>query len=96
MYEPTSRYYALETAELALPDGRQAAYTRRRFLPRGRDLVLLSEAVVRQDERLDLVAYRTLGDPLQFWRICDANDAMDPLELTARPGRLLRIPVPQP
>jgi hypothetical protein len=96
MSEPTSRYYSLETATLVMPDGRQAAYLRRRFLPRGRDLTLLAETAVQQSERLDLMAHRTLGDPLQFWRICDANDAMDPLELTAQPGRLLRIPVPQP
>ena len=96
MFEPTSRYYSLETATLAMPDGRRAAYLRRRFLPRGRDLTLLAESAAQQSERLDLMAHRTLGDPLQFWRICDANDAMDPLELTAQPGRLLRIPVPRP
>ena len=96
MPEPTSRYYSLETTTLVMPDGRQAAYQRRRFLPRGCDLTLLAETAVQQSERLDLMAHRTLGDPLQFWRICDANDAMDPLELTAQPGRLLRIPVPQP
>ena len=35
-----------------------------------------------------------LGDPEQFWRICDANDAMHPLDMTSEPGRILRIAVP--
>jgi hypothetical protein len=46
---------------------------------------------VRQEDRLDLIAARILGDPEQFWRVCDANNAMDPLELTARPGRMIRV-----
>ena len=40
-------------------------------------------------------AARTLGDPLQFWRVCDANNAMNPPELTEEAGRALRVPVPQ-
>ena len=47
---------------------------------------------------LDLIVEitaRTLGDPEQYWRVCDANDAMNPAELTVRPGRTLRVPLPQ-
>ena len=29
---------------------------------------------VAQGERIDLVSNRTLGDPLAYWRICDANN----------------------
>ena len=36
---------------------------------------------------------RTLGDPQAFWRICDANDALEPAELE-HPGRTLTVPVP--
>jgi hypothetical protein len=50
---------------------------------------------VVQGDRLDLIAARTLGDSEQFWRVCDANDAMDPHELTAEPGRAVRVPVPR-
>ena len=95
MFEHTSRYYGLEVATWTGPDGRTVSYVRRRFLPQGEDLPLLAEVAVAQDERIDLVTYRTLGDPLGFWRVCDANNAMDPQELTAEPGRLLRIPLPQ-
>jgi len=95
MFEPTSRYANLETATLAMTDGRKVTYKRRRFLPRGKDLPVLVEVTVTQSERLDLITARTLGDPEQFWRVCDANDAMNPVELTSEIGRTLRVPVPQ-
>jgi hypothetical protein len=91
----TSRYYSLETATLATPDGRNIAYKRRRFLPDGQNMLLLVEVTVQQGDRLDLIAARTIGDPEQFWRICDANNAMNPVELTAQLGRVLRIAQPQ-
>ena len=96
MFEHTSRYYRVKTAEYTTPDGRIIAYKRRRFLPQGEAMPLLVEVSVAQGDRLDLIAARTLGDPQVFWRICDANNAMDPLELTAEPGRIIRVPVPQP
>ena len=34
-------------------------------------------------------------DPERFWRICDANQAMWPDELTAEAGRMLLIPPPE-
>ena len=36
-----------------------------------------------------------LGDPEQFWRLCDANGAMRPDELTETVGRRLRITLPE-
>jgi nucleoid-associated protein YgaU len=66
------------------------------LLPAGESLPLLVEVTVQPGERLDLITARTLGDPLQFWRIADANNAMDPQELAAEPGTVLRVPVPQP
>jgi len=95
MFDHTSRYYTLETTTLTTAEGRIVAYKRRRFLPRGEDMPLLVEATVTQGDRLDLITARTLGDPEQFWRICDANNAMNPFDLTAEPGRVLRVPVPQ-
>jgi hypothetical protein len=96
MFDPGSRYERIETATRTESDGRVVAYVRRRFLPHGRELPLLVEVKVAQGDRLDLIAHRTLGDATHFWRICDANDAMDPADLTADLGRTLRVPVPQP
>lgn len=112
MFDPTSRYYRIETATLTIPGamgdaaaGTGAAgdtatantvvYVRRRFLPQGAALPLLLEVTVSQGDRLDLLAARALGDSTQFWRMCDANNAMDPLDLVAEPGRTLRVPIPQ-
>ena len=95
MFDHTSRYYNLEVATKELSDGRTVSYVRRRFLPQGGEMPLLAEVEVIQGERIDLVAYRTLGDPLAYWRICDANNAMDPQELTEEPGFRLRVPLPQ-
>jgi hypothetical protein len=95
MFDHTSRYYGLPIATIEGPDGRTISYVRRRFLPQGEALPLLAETTVAQNERIDVVAYRTLGDPLAYWRVCDANDATDPNELTAEPGRRLRVPLPQ-
>jgi hypothetical protein len=95
MFEHTSRYHALETATYTIPDGRVVSYKRRRFLPRGTEMTLLVEVSVTLADRLDLITARTLGDPEQFWRVCDANDAMNPPDLTDEPGRTVRVPVPQ-
>lgn len=95
LYPPTSRYYHLETATLALPDGREVRYLKRRFLPQPERLALLQEHVVTQGDRLDNLTARYLGDPLQFWRVCDANHAMHPAEPTETIGRRLRITLPE-
>jgi hypothetical protein len=95
MPEPNSRYRAVETATITLPDGRTVAYLRRRFLPPGSELPLLAEVKAGREERLDLFTYRTLGDPEHFWQICDANDAMRPEDLTAEKENMLRVPLPQ-
>lgn len=96
MFDLGSRYASLPTATLTDRDGRAIAYVRRRFLPHGSAMPLLVEVRVAPGERLDLIAARTLGDPEHFWRICDANDALDPWALIEEPGRSLRVPVPQP
>ena len=95
MFDPTSRYARLEQTTHTLPDGRVVPYVRRRFLPRGEDLPLLVEVTVTQADRLDVITARTLGDPEQFWRVCDANNAMYPPDLTDEPGEIVRVPVPQ-
>jgi hypothetical protein len=95
MFDTTSRYFAVETATLTTQDGRVVAYKRRRFLPQGENLSLLVEVTAAQGDRLDVMTARSLGDPEQFWRVADANNAMNPVELTTDPGRVLRVPVPQ-
>jgi hypothetical protein len=95
MFSITSRYYAVPTATLETPDGRNIAYVRRRFVPAPERFELLLEHVVTQGERLDLVTAQYFTDPEQFWRLCDANGAIRPDELTETIGRRLRITLPE-
>ena len=95
MFDFSSRYYSLETASYISKDNKQFAYKRRRFLPHGKNMQLLQEVTNNEGDRLDLITARSLGDSLQFWRIADANDAMNPVELTDEIGRVIRVPVPQ-
>jgi hypothetical protein len=94
MFEPSSRYYLLPNLLYRAPDGREIAYKQRRILPRAEGLKLLAEVIVAQSDRLDLVTARTLGPPELFWRVADANNAMDPFSLIAHSGHRLRIPLP--
>ena len=95
MIEPGSRYYGLPTAQATRADGVEVTYVRRRFLPQGERLATLLEVTFSDGDRLDLIAARTIGAPEHFWRICDAENAMNPFDLEGQPGRALRVPLPQ-
>ncbi|WP_321416901.1 hypothetical protein [uncultured Desulfobacter sp.] len=94
-FPPSSRYYGIKTATLEKDDGKTAIYLRRRFCPQPDQLALLNEHEVVQGDRLDNLAATYIGDPEQFWRICDANGVLRPDELTETVGRRIRITLPQ-
>ncbi len=93
LFAPASRYFGLDTTTLDAPGG-SVRYLLRRFVPQPERFALLQEHTVTQAERLDNVTAQYLGDPALFWRICDANRAMLPHELTDTIGRKLRITLP--
>src|SRR5262245_29829236 len=82
-FPATSRYVGLETASYAQADGTAIVYVKRRILPQGEELAVVQEHVVTEGERLDLLAAQYLGDPEQYWRICDSNNAMQPEALVS-------------
>lgn len=94
LFPPTSRYHGVETSTLETPEGKKIIFLKRRFVPSPERFALLQEHVVTQGERLDNITAKYLGDPEQFWRVCDANGAMRPDELTGTIGRRLRITLP--
>ena len=94
LFPITSRYHGIEAKTLETPDGKTIVYLRRRFLPSAERFALLQEHTVTEGDRLDNVSARYLGDPEQFWRICDANNAMHPDDLMEI-GRRLRITLPE-
>jgi hypothetical protein len=93
LFAPSSRYYGLDTVT-TVERGVTVRYLLRRFVPPPERFQLLQEHTVTQDERLDNVTARYLGDPTLFWRLCDANRAMRSEELTGTIGRRLRITMP--
>jgi hypothetical protein len=94
-FPTNSRYSGIETTTLQTPEDKEIIYLRRRLLPPLDRFALLLEHVVTQGERLDNITATYLGDPEQFWRVCDANGAMRPDELTETIGRRLRITLPE-
>ncbi len=91
----TSRYYNVDTAIFETADGQEIIYLRRRFVPSPDNFTLLQEHIVKQGERVDHIAAQHLGDPEQFWRLCDANGVLDPEELLSPLGRHVRITLPE-
>jgi hypothetical protein len=94
MFPRTSRYYNIEIVRLVTPDQREIVYLRRRFLPNSPNAAIIAEHSVEEGDRLDNVTAKYLGDPEQFWQLCDVNDAMQPDELTEEIGRRLKIAMP--
>jgi hypothetical protein len=95
MFPINSRYYGITTVTLETQDGRQIVFLRRRFVPAPERFDLLTEHTVSEGERLDNITALYLGDPEQFWRVCDANGVIRPEELTETVGRKIRITLPE-
>jgi hypothetical protein len=93
-FPPTSRYAQSETRELVTPAGTTVVYLRRRLVAPLDRFVTVQEHRVAQGDRLDGLTARYLGDPEQFWRICDANGALWPGELEEL-ARVVRITLPE-
>jgi hypothetical protein len=94
LFPPDSRYQGVPTATITDTQGEQVVYLRRRFLPQPEQLALVQQHTVVQGDRSDNLAQRYFNDPLLWWRLCDANRAFSPDELTDTVGRKLRITLP--
>jgi nucleoid-associated protein YgaU len=94
-----SRYEGVPTATVQVADGdvvREVVHLLPR-VPSDPDAVIaLTRHRVQPDDRLDLISARYLGDPAAYWRICDANRALDPAELTGpdAEGSIIVVPTP--
>ncbi len=96
-----SRYDGAEVARMAVPDGaggqRDVPYLLARTPNDPATVLPLAWHRVVEDDRVDLLAQRYLGDPQAWWRICDANAAMDPAALVgpANEGAVIVVGVPE-
>ena len=93
MFSVNSRYDGIETATMETASNQTVVYLQRRFLPLSDQFEVLLRTTVTQGDRLDNITATYLGDPEEFWLLCDANNAMHPDELTAKIGQKLDIPL---
>lgn len=94
-FPPTSRYYGINTVVMKTENKEETVYLRRRFVPQSERFSLLQEHTVTQGDRLDNITNQYLGDPEQFWQLCDANNVLHPEELTEKIGFKIRITLPE-
>ena len=88
MFDPKSRYLKAEIYEVTDKRGRKVNVL---APPPPPDQLLLGVHLLKQGERLDLLAAKYLGDPAGFWRIAEENDVMLSEALTEAPE--IEIPV---
>lgn len=95
-----SRYEGLPQGRVEVPDGlggtREVAYLLTRLPGDPARMAPIAWHRVVRGDRLDLVATTYLGDVGAFWRVCDANAALDPDRLvsTDAEGSVLVVPAP--
>lgn len=94
-FPPNSRYHRVAVAKLEYKNQEPIAYLRRRFVPPRENFSLVQEHTVVQGDRLDNLAARYFGDAELYWRLCDANGAVRPTELTEAPGTTIGVSLPE-
>jgi hypothetical protein len=92
-----SRYYGASVLQYTAPNGQIIPFLQRRIVPQpgAPNYATVNLYTVVQNDRLDLIAAKYLGDPLMSWLIADANGAVSPDDLVATPGTVLAITTPQ-
>lgn len=99
MFDTTSRYYNIGIANVEVPNGdgttRTVRYVQRRIIPPADDGLTVIEHTVTAGDRLDNITARYLGDPTEFWLVCDANNVLRPNDLTDTIGQVIKIALPR-
>lgn len=88
MFLESSRYYRVETVDAVTKDGRTVKAVKIRRLAK----VNGQPAVVKGNDRLDIMAQRQYSNPTKFWHIADANTELQANDLVKDAGRVIEIP----
>lgn len=95
-FPATSRYAGIAVEKWDPGDGQpHVPYLRRRFCPLPERFTPLYEVGLVEGDRRDLLAARHLGDAELWWRLADANGAVDPRDLATPVGRPLLVTLPE-
>ena len=90
MFADKSRYARVPQVEAPLQGGGTTTAIKLRRLPPAKG----EPHVVKDSDRLDLLAQQQYGDGTRFWHIADANSALDARRLAAVTGESLDLPKP--
>lgn len=94
MFTLTSRYANQPVLAADRGDGVTARYVRPRWLPDPVAMTVATRHRTIEGDRIDLIAFRNLGNPTAWWMIADANRVIHPAALPGAPGDTVVIPVP--
>ena len=75
MFDKKSRYSKVETYAVKDKRGRTVQVV---SIPRAPQQTIIGYHLLKQGQRIDHLAGKYLKDPAGFWRICEANDVMQP------------------
>lgn len=88
MFLDTSRYFQVETESVTDENGREVKAVKLRRLP----YVPGTPAVVKGNDRLDVIAQRQFRDATRFWHIADANTELEANKLVSEAGETILVP----
>jgi len=88
MFLGNSRYATLDRVDVTTRSGRRASALKLRILPPTPG----EPHQVEDRDRLDLLAHARYGDATRWWRVADANTALDATTLTAATGDIVTVP----
>lgn len=101
MFGPSSRYgnialrrymgLRLTSAALGADGTEEVTYVGRRFIPTADTVPSIGSITVRAADRPDHLSSAAYGDPLQYWRIADANEVQTVDQLTEEIGRRVDV-----
>ena len=94
-FAPNSRYLGVATRDWTPVSGQPVKYVSRRFIPKQEKFATIREHSVAQGDRPDNLSAQYFSDPQLYWRLCDANGVMHPVELTDTVGESVRITLPE-
>ena len=88
MFLESSRYYKVRQELHKTSDGRTFKAVTLRRLP----TLTGTLKVVKEHDRLDIMAQRQYANGTMFWRIADANTELRSNNLVEEPGRSINVP----